>query len=104
MQKARQTAYLVNSEEEQSINQDTPDGNVGKDACWQGVGINGDGSIGVQSNESPCQWSSDCRGMNESSVCIVAEVCSREIEEVYNQKNFSPEEVGANEEHDESEV
>ena len=42
--------------------------------------------------------------MDESSVCVVTEVCRREVEEVDHQEKLSPEEVGAHEEHDESEV
>ena len=42
--------------------------------------------------------------MNQSVVCVVAEVRSREVEEVEDKKYLSPPEVGANEEQDESEV
>lgn len=95
---------LVNSKEEQAIDQDTPDGNVGKDACWQAVSIDSDSSIGVQGNEGPCEWSRNSRSMNQSMVCVVTEVCGREVEEVDDKENLSPPEMGANEEQDESEV
>jgi len=65
---------LVNNEEEQSIDQDTPDGNIGQDTCWETVSIDSNGSIPVQCNKSPSQWSRNGWQMNESWVCIVAEV------------------------------
>jgi len=68
------------------------------------VGIDSDGSGGVQSNESPCEWSGDSRSMDKSSVGVVAEICRSEVEEVDHQEDLSPEEVRSHEEHDEPEV
>lgn len=98
------SVVLEDDQEEQSIDQDTPDGDVGKDACWQAMSIDGDSSIGVYGNKGPCKWSGNRRSMDQSVVCVVTEVCRREVEEVDHKENLSPPEMGANEKEDESEV
>lgn len=79
---------LENNQEEQSINQNTPDGNIRQDTSRQGVCINSNSTIPVQCNEIPCQWSRDGWDMDCSSVGIVAEVEGGKVEEIDNQEYF----------------
>jgi len=95
---------LVCDEEEQSIYQNTPNRNIGQNAGWQSIGINCDGSIPVQSNKCPCQWSRNNWDMDESRVRVVAEVERGEVEEVDGQDDLSPDVVAADEQHDEREL
>jgi len=76
-QDAKCEAYgviLEDNEEEEAIDQDAPDCDIGKDTCCQGVRIDCNGTVPVQSNKCPCQWSRDNRNVDEPRVCVVAEV------------------------------
>lgn len=95
---------LICNEEEHSIDQDTPDSNIGNNASWQAGGIEDNGTIPVESNESPGQWSSDGWDVNVSRGSVVAEVEGGKIEEVDDQHNFGPDEVGANPQHNPGEL
>jgi len=68
------STYLVGDEEESTINQYTPNRNIGQNTSSQGVGADGDGTIPIQSNECPCQWTRGNRDVNETWVGVVAEV------------------------------
>jgi len=95
---------LVCKEEEKSIHQDSPDEDIGHDAGCQALGTGSNGTIPVQSNECPCEWSRCDWDVDKSRVGIVAEVEGGQIEKVDNQNDLGPNEVGANEEHDEREM
>jgi hypothetical protein len=60
--------YLVDNNEEATINENTPDGNVGEDAGWESVGIDGNGSVPVQGDEGPSEWASN--GGTVKELCI----------------------------------
>lgn len=76
--------YLEGNQEETSKNQDTPDSNVSQNAGSQGMSIDRDGTIPVQSNESPSQWPRDSWDMDEAWMSRVSEIQGAEIEEVDN--------------------
>jgi len=97
------SVVLVSQKEEESINKNAPDGNIGKDPGNQGVGINHDGTVPVDCHKGPSQWSRDNRDMDESWTSWMAEIERREVEKVDNQDKFGPPEVGADEQHDEGE-
>jgi hypothetical protein len=65
---------LVCNEEEHAVDQDAPDSNVGEYTGSQVVGIDSNGTVPVESHKGPCQWSGDNWDMDESWVCVVAEV------------------------------
>lgn len=88
---------LVGNEEEESVDQDAPDRNIGQDASCQVVGIDSDGTIPVQSNKCPCKWSRNNWDVNKSWVGIVSEVEGGEIEEINDQDDLRPDEVRSNE-------
>lgn len=88
---------LVCNEEESTIDQDSPDCNVGNDACCQAMGIHSDGTIPVQSNKCPRKGSRCGWDVDESRVGAVAEVEGGQVEEVDDQDDLSPDEVGTNE-------
>jgi len=95
---------LEDDEEEEAIDQDTPDCDIGKDAGCQVMGIHGNGAIPVQSNKCPRQWPRDHWDVDESWVCVVSEVQGGQVEEVDDQNDLGPDEVSSDEEHDESEL
>jgi hypothetical protein len=68
------------------------------------VGIDSNSTIPVESNKSPCKWARDNWDVNESRMCIVAEIEGRQVEEIDNQNNFSPDEMSSNKEHDEGKL
>ena len=68
------------------------------------MGIGSDCTVPVKSNECPSQRSGNNWNVDESCVGIMAEVEGRQVEEIDNQNDFSPDEVSTNEEHNESEV
>ena len=96
--------YSEGSEEEQSVDQDTPDGDVGEDASSQAGSIKRNSTVPVQRNESPGQWSGDDWEMDKAWGGWVAEVERRQVEEVDDQDDLGPDEVGAHEEHDEGKL
>lgn len=54
---AARDTNLEGDKEEESVDEDTPNGNIGKDAAEQTLRIESDSSIPVQSNECPGQGS-----------------------------------------------
>ena len=95
---------LIDCQEEEAIDEDRPDSNVGKDTCRQTVRIDGDGTIPVQSNKVPSQRPRNSWEVNEPWRGWMPKVESREIPEVHHQDQLGPPEMGANEEHDEGEL
>lgn len=97
--------YLVDHDVESTIDQDGPDKNVAKDASHK-AGRVGDheGAVPVYGDKSPCQRSRHDGGVDEARVGIVSEVQGAEVEEVDNEDQFCPVEVGAHKEHDKSKV
>lgn len=72
---------LVYSEEEQAIDENSPDSNVGQDASCKtwvaGMGVCGNSTIPVQSNKSPGKRCGHNWNVNESGVSVVTEVEGR---------------------------
>lgn len=95
---------LVGDQEKHAIDQNAPDGNVGQNSCGQRVCIDHDGTVPVESDESPGQRSRDDGQVDKAWVCWMAEVKGRQIEEVDNQEQLCPPEVRTYEEHDEAEL
>lgn len=91
-------------QEEQAVNQDTPNSNVRSNACWQGVCVHHDGSIPVKSDKCPGQWPRHNWDMDKARENLVAEVERGEIEKVENQHDLSPHEVATDEKHNEREL
>ncbi len=52
-----QDTNLEGNEEEESVDKDTPDSDIGKDAAKQALGVESNSSVPVQSNECPSQGS-----------------------------------------------
>ena len=97
--------YLVDNNEEHSVDQDRPDEDVGKDASNKAMlGRDHDGTVPVQSNEGPGKGTRDSWHVDALGVRIMAEVQRREVEEVDDQQDLGPDEVRANEEHDPAKV
>jgi len=63
--------------------------------------IDSNGTIPVQSNECPCKRTAGGWDMDESGIGVVAEIEGRQVEEIDDQDHLSPDEVGANKQHDE---
>ena len=63
-----------------------------------------DGTIPVNGNKSPSKRGRNDWSVNEARVGVVAEVERAQVDKVDNKEDLCPEEVGANEEHDEGEV
>lgn len=96
---------LVDGDEEQAIGKESPDENIAEDAGDQVVWVrNHQRTIPVQSHKGPCQRDRADGRVDEARVCVVAEVQRRQVEEVEHQDDFSPVEVGLDEEQDEAEV
>lgn len=98
------STYLEDDQEEQSVDQDAPDGNVGQDASWQRVSIHSNGSIPVQGDKVPGQGSSDGGDVDRTRVCIVAEVERGQVEEINDGDHLGPDKVAADEEHGPAEL
>lgn len=99
------STHLVDDDEEQAVCQNAPDEDVAKDASDEGLGIrNHDGSIPVDGHESPGQWARHDWQVNESGVCVVAEVQRRQVDEVEDDDELRPAEQGPHEQHDERKV
>lgn len=86
---------LVSNEEEEPVDQDTPDSNVGENASPDPTRIDRDSSIPIESNKIPCQWSRNNWDVDESWVRVMAEVKGGQVEEVEDQDDLSPNEVRA---------
>lgn len=98
-------AYLVDADEEKAIGKNRPHENVGKDSGDEAILVrNHDGTIPVNSHESPCQGTRHHGGVDESRVCMVAEGHGRQVDEVDDENELSPDEVAAGKEHHEGEV
>jgi hypothetical protein len=96
---------LVNDNKEGAIAENGPDEDVAKDAGDQVGGVvDHDGTIPVNGNKSPSKRGRDDWSVNEARVGVVAEVERAQVDKVDNKEDLCPEEVGANEEHDEGEV
>lgn len=96
---------LVGAEEEETICEDGPHKDVGKDTGDEALGVGHcDGTIPVDGHEGPCQRAGDDGGMDEAWVGVVAEGEGGEVEEVDDQDDLGPGEMGTGEEHDEGEV
>jgi len=90
---------LVSNEEEQSINKDAPDSNVGEDSGNETMGVGHNCTVPVYGNKGPSQRSGNDRNVDETWMGCMAEVQRREVEEVEHEKNLSPDEVATNEQH-----
>lgn len=100
-----QFTNLVGHNEETTVDQDTPDEDVAKDAGNEVGGVgNHQSTIPVDSHKGPCQRARDDRQVNEARVGVVAEVERAQVKEVEDQKQLSPVEVRTDKEHDEGEV
>jgi len=95
---------LVHDEEKQAIDENTPDGNVSQDASRRGMGIDRNSTIPVEGNESPCKWTRYNWNVDESRMCVVAEVKGGQVEEVDDQDDLRPDKMPANKEHDEGKL
>lgn len=97
--------HLVGNDEKAAVDQNGPNKNVTKDAGNERGRVgNHQGTIPVDSHKCPCQRSRDNGHVDEPWVGVVAEVERAEVEEIENQNDFSPVEVGANKEHDKGEM
>ena len=61
------------------------------------MGIDGNSTIPVQSNESPGQGSRNNWDVDETWVSVVTEVERGQVEELYDKDDFGPDEVAADE-------
>lgn len=95
---------LEGNEEEKTIDQDTPDRNVCKDACSQSLSMERNSSIPVDGHKSPSKRSTDDWEVNEAWCLWVAEVERGQVAEVDDQDDLGPDKVRADEEHDECEL
>jgi hypothetical protein len=91
---------LVDDDEEASVGENGPDEDVAKDAGDQ-VSRVGDheSSVPVDGDKGPGQGSRDDGRVDETRVGVVAEVQRREVEEVEDENDLGPVEVGADKEH-----
>jgi len=98
------SVILEGDEEEKSVDEDTPDSNISKDAAEQTLSVECNSTVPVQGNEGPGQGSRDGWEVDPAGRVGVAEVERRKVEEVDDQEHLSPDEVGADEEHDPAKV
>lgn len=98
-------AYLVNDDEEKSIDEDGPNEDVAKDARHQMMGMgNHQCAVPVNGNKGPRQRTGDHRGVDEARVGIMTEVERGKVEKVQQQDDLSPVKVRSDKEHDEGKV
>lgn len=96
---------LIDDDKEESIDKNRPDKDIPKDASNKVVGVgNHESTIPVNGDKGPSQRSRYYRRMNESGICVVAEVERGQVDEVENEDDFSPVEMRADKQHDKSEV
>jgi len=96
---------LVDGNKEPAVHQERPHEDVPKDPSDEAVGgMHHDGSVPVDGNKGPRQRSRHHRPVNETGICVVAEVERRQVEEVEEQNELGPDEVGAHEQHDKGKV
>jgi len=88
---------LVDEQEEQSIDQDAPDSDVGDDSSSQMMSVDSNSTIPVQGQESPSQRSSDGWNMDSASICVVSEIEGGQVEEVDDGDDLRPDVVTTNE-------
>lgn len=63
-----------------------------------------DCTVPVNSHEGPCQRTGHHGGVDEPGVCMMAEGHRRQVEEVNDKDELSPDEVAAGEQHHEGKV
>lgn len=98
-------AYLVDADEEETIDKNGPHEDIGEDSGDEAVLVgNHDGTVPVNSHEGPCQGARYHGGVDESRVCMMAEGHGRQVEEVDDKNELSPDEVAAGKEHHEGKV
>jgi len=95
---------LEDNEEEEPIDEDTPDSYIGQDASWETMAVGCNSTVPVESNKRPCQWPRDNGDMNETGMCVVSEIEGGQVEEVGNENDLCPNVVSSNEEHNEGEL
>lgn len=101
----KDTTDLVGCEEESSINQDTPDKDIGEDASDKRILMpDHDGPIPVNRHKGPSQRSRDDRRVDQASILVVAEVQRGEVDEVDDEDELCPDEVTSYKQHHEGEV
>jgi len=66
--------YFVGNKEESTVDQNTPDCNIGQDTSNKSVGADCNSTIPVQGNKGPCQWARGNWDVDESWIGVVAEV------------------------------
>jgi hypothetical protein len=97
--------HLVEGNKVHAKDKDDPDEDVTKDT---GDGIAGvvdhHGAVPEECNDGPGERTRDDGRMDEASVGVVAVVQRGEVEEVDDDHDLSPNEVGTNKEHNEGEV
>jgi hypothetical protein len=69
-----------------------------------GMAMDHDGTVPIKSNKRPRQWTRDDWNMDKTWEDLMTEVEGREVKEVDDQKNFSPDSVASNKEHYEPEL
>lgn len=100
----RGNTYSEGRKEEQSVDEDTPNSDVRKDAGRQSSSIERNSTVPVKRDEGPGQWSGDDWEVDKAWGGWVTEVERGQVEEVDDQDDLGPNEVGAHEEHDEGEL
>ena len=75
---------LIGEQEEQAINQNSPDGNVGQDPRRESVSMDSRSSVPVQGNKVPGEWPTDNWEVDEGRSGRVAEISSRQVGEIDN--------------------
>jgi len=75
-------------EEEEAINQNTPDSYIGENPSSEAVSIDRNSTIPVQGHECPRQRSRDDWDVNESWMCVMTEIEEGEVEEIDDENNL----------------
>lgn len=97
--------YLVNEDEEESVDKNGPDEDVSEDAGHQVIGVGDhESTIPVNGNKGPGQRARDHGSVDETRICIVAEVERRKVEEVEHENYLSPVEVRIDKEQDKTKM
>lgn len=68
------------------------------------MSIDGDGTIPVQSDKRPSQWTRNSWDMDEAGMSGMAEIQRKKVEEVEDQHELRQVESGSDEKHDECEL
>lgn len=102
-QKARRETNVPvfkHGQEESSVHDDAPDGDIGKDAACEAVAVDHDGAVPEDEEEGEGQGHGNDGGVDPAGERRVAEVESSELEELNHLDDFGDDEVGAGPEHD----